>query len=733
MRILLAPARACALVMAFALALLTPHFQPVLLVTHAAQGVPPAGAISELAIDDGVVECILGVPGGAKGNPGFGWVNKLTPASYPATLRSITIGFSRNVTGRSVKRDSLFRIVVYADPENDGPASGQPPDATFIGRVRGDSENIQTFNLAAPVTIQSGSFVVGAIDEFGIADFVALFDVPGKSTPPGSDSFFTVNGGETWQKLADAAFLGMTACDHPGSFLIRATVETGPVETISVTKIADPLAVEPWGVSVGSGFAVVTNYVSDNLTFIKTLDNTFQNVPVGDGPGGTPDGPFGAVGPVFADAGNVALLRAYVTLFGSNTIPTKEFPVDYSTVGPGRVAVLAQNGNSLTQTATIDVGKGPRFPTFVTVGTVRKLYVPCGGANRVDVINTSTNQKVAEIPVGLDPSSCAASFNGAKVYVTNFGDGSISVIDTKTDKKIKDIAAPRVLLPLPIGSTTPPAGVLLKNPWTAVVSGANANLYVTYWGTEGNVFPNGAIAEFDTCKDEFVRATLDFATHGTPAGSEGATGIPAPAAPLALDSQTGKTPGAGGGGGGPFGIASCQNDLLAFTNDALGLAGLLDPRVDQVVSAPPVALTSCPKPRGIACALDPRPLPPVLGIVPMRLAYVACGQPDNSVIIFNVPRIAQRISGAPVIESIQVGSKIAIKGAGFLPGTRLEIIPLDSPACLAFDRDPKIKNSSKLLQQKGRLSDGSKPKDRRGFLRVISPDGTIQLFDIRSP
>ena len=90
MRLLLAPARACALVMALALALPALRSQDIILTTRAAESVTPAGVLTELAIDDGVAECILGVPSASRGKPGFGWANKLTPPNYPATLRSIT-------------------------------------------------------------------------------------------------------------------------------------------------------------------------------------------------------------------------------------------------------------------------------------------------------------------------------------------------------------------------------------------------------------------------------------------------------------------------------------------------------------------------------------------------------------------------------------------------------------------------------------------------------------------
>ncbi len=721
---------------ALALVLSASYFQYSSTSVVTAQTVTPA-ATSELSIDDGSAECILGTPTALRGKPGFGWVNQLTPASYPATLRSITIGFNRaGLVDRAVKRDAPFRIVIYVDPEKDGPGSNQQPNASFTGRVRGDFESLMTFTLVTPVTIQSGSFVVGAIDEFGISDFAALYDIPGKSTPAGSESFATFNNGVTWQKFSDLTFAGTSVCEQPGSFIIRATIETGAVDAVTVTKIQDPLAVEPWGVSVGPaspGLTVVTNYGSDNLTVIKAPENTFQNVPVGDGPGGTPDGPFGVIASTVANGGTPAF-RAYVTLFGSNTIPTKEFPIDYATVGEGRVAVLTQGaGNTLTPLVTINVGKGPRFPALATAAGKTKLYVPCGGANRVDVIDTARNEKIAEIPVGLDPSSCVTSINNAKVYVTNFGDGSISVIDTKTDLKIKDIPAPHVAIPTPVGAADPPEASLplLKNPWTAAVSSVNGNLYVAYWGTVGDVFPNGAIAQFDTCEDEFVRVTLDPATRGSAAGSAGASGIAAPTAPLVLDPETGATVGAGGGGGGPFAIASTEDERmpLVFTNDATGIIGLLDTRIDQVVSAPPIALASCPKPRGADGGIDPTPIPPMPGLRPGRIAYVACGQPDNAVLFFKVPAITQSIPDLPVIESIKVGNKVSITGQGFVEGARLEVIAPDSLVCLAFDKTPKIKKSGKLLEQKGKLSDGRKPRNVTGaIIRLINPDGTVLIL-----
>jgi YVTN family beta-propeller protein len=701
--------------------LFVPMFQQTSTLTATAQELSPAGALQELSIDDGTGTCAAGT-GSNQNGTAFGWANKLTPTTYPATLRSVSIGFNRILIGQSVVRDALYRIVVYADPENDGPANGQQPLATVTGRVRGDFNDLMTFNLISPVTITSGSFVIGAIDDFGFGRLPALIDVPGKSTPPGSESFVSFDAGGTW--ATQASVFGTLANCEPntqfptaaGSWLIRATVESNPVDIPVVTRLKDPAAVEPWGVAVNTAGteAFVTNYVSDNLTVIKTSDNTFQNVAISDGTGGIADGPYGVV--VHPND-----TRIYVTLFGSNTIPSKEFPIDYATVGDGRVAVLTKQANgTFTQTTLINVGKGPKFPALASSPAGLKLYVPCGGANRVDVINTTTNEKVKEIAVGADPSSCAFAAANSKLYVTNSGDGTISVIDTRTDTKIKDITIPATAPPAP---GLPPLPVL-RNPISATISPLNNNLYVTYNGAVSAPF--GAIAEFDTCTDTFIRVVTDETIRGTAAGSAGASGITAPAAALTRDAATGLTPDAGGGGGGPFGIAACRTGnsaTLVFTNDGLGITGVLDARIDQVVTAPPIALASSPKPRGVACGK----------VGNTQVAYIASGQPDSAVLIVNIPELRENIADIPVITSADISKKIRLVGRGFERGSRIEVIDPVSSVCLTFQNPPKLQKEGTVLLQKPPFSDGRTIKQVLGasapaLLRVVNADGSTRLF-----
>ena len=703
------------------------------LTSESAGGVSPAGELSELAIEDGVAGCALGPPPGFQGRPGFGWVNKLTPSTYPATLRTITVGFNRAAV--LTEPDKLFRIVVYLDPEGDGPSNGQQPDATFIGRVRGLGP-IMTFNLITPVRIQSGAFVVGVIDDFAVSrldlngnsTFPALFSVPGKSMPRGSESFFTLDAGQAWGRMSDLSSGGQ--CGAPGSFLIRATVEASPAETLSATRIKDPAAVEPWAVQTFGGEAFVANYVSDNLTVIKTSDNSFVNVAVGDGPGGTADGPAG-IAVMNSVIGGVTTTRVYISLFGSNTIPSKEFPIDYATVGPGRVQVLSRptTGGAFTPVSQISVGKGPMFPALADGGSGRpKLYVPCAGADRVDVIDSLSNLKIKEIPVGREPTSCTSSLDGFKVYVTNFAVGTISVIDVKTDQVIKTID--QVVAPMASSSAggerfIPPPQPVLVNPWKAEVSRLNGNLYVTYWGgADGE--SNGGAAEFDTCADQLLRRIEDDTTRGTARGSAGASGIAAPAGPLTRDSVTGLTPGAGGGGGAPFGIAAVRGSLDAgavlFTNDGTGVIGVIDPRIDQVVSAPPLSIGSCPKPRDAASFF-------LSGI--NQVAYVACGQPDSSVLVVRIPRLRENLGNIPVPTSaIFVDATLHIIGSGFTQGSRLELFV--NGECVEFRKKIKIKKGGTLIIQKGGLADGRSLREVIGsplFVRVITADGDVRLVN----
>ena len=271
------------------------------------------------------------------------------------------------------------------------------------------------------------------------------------------------------------------------------------------------------------------------------------------------------------------------------------------------------------------------------------------------------------------------------------------------------------------------------------MSPSNGNLYVTYWSsTAGDVTPNGALVEFDTCVDEFVRALIDDTIFGTSSGSAGASGIPAPTSPLTRDPETGKTLEAGGGGGGPFGISGCtpnaldvQPTTLIFTNDGLGIAGVIDARIDQLVSAPPVAVASCPKLRGVACVtVNVASLISGAPPRPTHFAYVACGQPESSVLVFRVPELPENIANIPVVQSVEIGDVFRLIGTGFAKfDMRFEVERAGS--CLSFKKPAKTKQGTKVVLQKGPLVDGSWLTDsvnQTAIIRLVHPDGTVRVI-----
>lgn len=168
-----------------------------------------------LSIDDGISDVGLG----GSGNPGFGWFNLLVPDAYPATIKEVVIAF--NPGRRGMASGSPIRILVFSDLEADGPNSFQKPDAIFS--VTSNSPgNFERYALQQPITISRGGFVVGALDSIFVAELPALLDQPGKISPAGSRSFFTVDNGQTIQTVS-RTFPGFGIA--PGSWLVRAVVD----------------------------------------------------------------------------------------------------------------------------------------------------------------------------------------------------------------------------------------------------------------------------------------------------------------------------------------------------------------------------------------------------------------------------------------------------------------------------------------------------------------------------
>ncbi|AKB25522.1 collagen triple helix repeat domain protein [Methanosarcina sp. MTP4] len=144
--------------------------------------------------------------------------------------------------------------------------------------------------------------------------------------------------------------------------------------------------------------------------------------------------------------------------FGDNAPSTEQNPMHtYSTAGIYNVNLTAINKNGTNSThATITVQK---FPDTSDPDKPYALYITNSESNNVSVINTSTNNVTATVPVGNCPWGVAVAPDGKKVYVVNHRGDNVSVIDTATNK---------VIATVPVGSY----------PWGVAISQAGTIVYV---------------------------------------------------------------------------------------------------------------------------------------------------------------------------------------------------------------------------------------------------------------
>ncbi|WP_440956043.1 PKD domain-containing protein [Methanosarcina sp. Mfa9] len=150
--------------------------------------------------------------------------------------------------------------------------------------------------------------------------------------------------------------------------------------------------------------------------------------------------------------------------FGEGVPSTQQNPMHtYSTAGIYNVNLTAitKNGTNSTH-ATITVQK---FPDTPDPDMPYALYITNSESNNVSVINTSTDNITATVPVGTCPWGVAVTPDGKKVYVVNHRSDNVSVIDTATNK---------VIATVPVGSY----------PWGVAISQAGTKVYVA--NSEGN-------------------------------------------------------------------------------------------------------------------------------------------------------------------------------------------------------------------------------------------------------
>ena len=166
--------------------------------------------------------------------------------------------------------------------------------------------------------------------------------------------------------------------------------------------------------------------------------------------------------------------------------------------GTGNIpSFTAVNTGSAPVKATITVTPAPQPSGFA--------YIADFGSDDVDVINTTTNDIVAAIPVGTSPTSAVVNPDGSRVYVINGYPYSISVINTVSNSVITTIPMSSLLMNAVVSpdgsrlyatnfedntiiaintstntivSTIP----VMPNPYCIAVSADGSRLYVTYGG-----------------------------------------------------------------------------------------------------------------------------------------------------------------------------------------------------------------------------------------------------------
>src|SRR5436309_374668 len=212
----------------------------------------------------------------------------------------------------------------------------------------------------------------------------------------------------------------------------------------------------------------------------------------------------------------VAVIPVQFSPFGIAITPNGAFAYVSNTGAICDLCPIAQSGSvSVIDTttynvvATIPVGRWPAGVAFTPDGAFS--YVANFNSNTVSVINTVTNTVTATIGVGTEPLFVAITPNGAFAYVTNYASNNVSVIQTATNGVVATVP----MASNPWGVAITPNGSLayVTNPRSNVVSvidigGAVPSVLATVrvgCGPSGAaITPNGAFTNVSNACDSTV-------------------------------------------------------------------------------------------------------------------------------------------------------------------------------------------------------------------------------------
>ena len=180
--------------------------RPSVTVRASGQGVAAGPQTLVLQVDDNTFERSIAL---SEGGDSY-FINRLTPPSYPATLKSVRIYFSN----QGLSPGDSFTLLSAAHPS--GAAElGTPSFRSTNGRV---SAQLQFNEFEVPaMTIQSGDFLVG----FVVSSVSGMLPMAVDQTAPYRNRSYASINGTLFVPIGNFTVAGQ------GNFAIRAVVETG--------------------------------------------------------------------------------------------------------------------------------------------------------------------------------------------------------------------------------------------------------------------------------------------------------------------------------------------------------------------------------------------------------------------------------------------------------------------------------------------------------------------------
>lgn len=184
--------------------------QPSLTVPVTGAGVTAPSGDVLLKLDGGTFESAIGIPDGA---PVIVFVNRLTPPSYPATLKNVQIYFANRSSGLPI--GSAITIIAATNPSGSAVISAATAGTINVANATVSSRGVFTTYPMPPLTITSGDFVVGFITENPVGIYPADLDD------------ITLSQRRSYVSLDGVSFDLIDDLQMEGNFGIRATVTLG--------------------------------------------------------------------------------------------------------------------------------------------------------------------------------------------------------------------------------------------------------------------------------------------------------------------------------------------------------------------------------------------------------------------------------------------------------------------------------------------------------------------------